>query len=125
MSGDPLLECDLSPMPVPLAADGFDVERLRASADQAQALLKTLANQDRLLLLCQLVTGERCVGELEQGLGIVQPTLSQQLAVLRREGLVATRREGKQIYYRIISQDALAVLQTLYQLFCKEVNDDH
>ena len=72
-----------------------DIQRLRSSADQAHQLLKALANRDRWLLLCQLVDGERNVGELEELLGIVQPTLSQQLAVLRREGLVDTRREGK------------------------------
>jgi ArsR family transcriptional regulator len=97
----------------------LDIERLRANAASAGALLKALANPDRLLLLCQLSQGERNVSELEQLLGIQQPTLSQQLAVLRREGLVATRREGKQIHYRISSPEALAVITTLYQLFCE------
>jgi len=97
-----------------------DINLLSAAADQAQQLLKALANRDRLLLLCQLVDGERNVGELEQQLGIIQPTLSQQLAVLRREGLVATRREGKLVYYRVASDDALAILHTLYALFCAE-----
>ena len=96
-----------------------DIEQLRANAASAGALLKALANPDRLLLLCQLSQGERNVSELEQLLGIQQPTLSQQLAVLRREGLVATRREGKQIHYRISSPEALAVITTLYQLFCE------
>ncbi|MEH6491821.1 ArsR/SmtB family transcription factor [Halopseudomonas sp.] len=100
-----------------------DIQRLRASADQAHQLLKTLANRDRLLLLCQLVEGERNVGELEALLGIVQPTLSQQLAVLRREGLVDTRREGKQVYYRVASREALAILHTLYGLYCAEESD--
>ncbi|MDH0058392.1 ArsR/SmtB family transcription factor [Stutzerimonas stutzeri] len=97
----------------------LDIDRLRANATSAGALLKALANPDRLLLLCQLSQGERNVSELEQLLGIQQPTLSQQLAVLRREGLVATRREGKQIHYRISSPEALAVITTLYQLFCE------
>ncbi|MNJ60539.1 Biofilm growth-associated repressor [compost metagenome] len=83
-------------------------------------MLKALANPDRLLLLCQLSQGERHVSELEALLGIQQPTLSQQLGVLRREGLVETRREGKQIYYRISSPEALAVIATLYQLFCAQ-----
>lgn len=96
----------------------LDIARLRESADEAGQLLKTLANSDRLLLLCQLSQGEMNVGELEQQLGIEQPTLSQQLAVLRREDLVATRREGKQIYYRISSEQAMAVIQTLYEQFC-------
>ena len=96
----------------------LDMQLLRANAEAAGQLLKALANPDRLLLLCQLTEGERSVGELEALLGIQQPTLSQQLAVLRREGLVATRRDGKQIHYRISSPAASAVLDTLYRLFC-------
>ncbi|MBE7373103.1 ArsR/SmtB family transcription factor [Pseudomonas lopnurensis] len=97
----------------------LDIQQLRANAASAGALLKALANPDRLLLLCQLSQGERNVSELETLLGIQQPTLSQQLAVLRREGLVETRRDGKQVYYRISSPEALAVITTLYQLFCE------
>ncbi|MDL0440157.1 ArsR/SmtB family transcription factor [Stutzerimonas frequens] len=97
----------------------LDIDSLKANAASASALLKALANPDRLLLLCQLSQGERSVSELEQLLGIQQPTLSQQLGVLRREGLVATRREGKLIHYRISSPEALAVIATLYHLFCE------
>ncbi|WP_027966348.1 ArsR/SmtB family transcription factor [Halomonas halocynthiae] len=96
----------------------LDIERLHENADTAERLLKTLANQDRLLLLCQLSQGEHNVGELQDALDIQQPTLSQQLAVLRREELVATRRDGKQIYYRISSEQALAVIHVLYEQFC-------
>ncbi|MEA1605014.1 ArsR/SmtB family transcription factor [Pseudomonas spirodelae] len=96
----------------------FDIQQLRANAEAAGQLLKALGNPDRLLLLCQLSQGERNVSELEALLGIQQPTLSQQLAVLRREGLVETRREGKLIYYCISSPAALAVINTLYQVFC-------
>ncbi|AVO52772.1 metalloregulator ArsR/SmtB family transcription factor [Ectopseudomonas mendocina] len=99
--------------------DSLDIQQLRANADAAGQLLKALANPDRLLLLCQLSQGERNVSELEAQLGIQQPTLSQQLAVLRREGLVETRRDGKQIFYRISSPAALAVIETLYRLFCE------
>lgn len=97
----------------------LDIQKLRENAGEAERLLKSLANPDRLLLLCQLAKGEMNVGQLEQQLGIHQPTLSQQLGVLRREGLVATRREGKQIFYRINSGPALAVINTLYHLFCE------
>ncbi|HEY1028478.1 MAG TPA: metalloregulator ArsR/SmtB family transcription factor [Pseudomonas sp.] len=100
-------------------ADSIDIQQLRANAEAAGQLLKALANPDRLLLLCQLAQGERNVSELEALLGIQQPTLSQQLAVLRREGLVETRRDGKQIFYRISSPAALAVIETLYRLFCE------
>lgn len=89
----------------------IDIDQLRENADAAGQLLKALGNPDRLLLLCQLVQGEMNVGELETRLEIVQPTLSQQLGVLRREGLVDTRREGRQIYYSISSPQALAVLK--------------
>ncbi|AQZ93948.1 metalloregulator ArsR/SmtB family transcription factor [Halopseudomonas phragmitis] len=104
----------------------IDLERLRGAADRAQQLLKALSNRDRLMLLCQLAEGELNVSELEQRLGITQPTLSQQLGVLRREGLVETRREGKQIFYRIASAEALALINTLYQLYCaEEPTDEH
>ncbi|HEY1148105.1 MAG TPA: metalloregulator ArsR/SmtB family transcription factor [Pseudoduganella sp.] len=93
-------------------------DELRAAAGAATSLLKALANQDRLMLLCQLTAGDHCVSELEESTGIRQPTLSQQLTVLRNEELVTTRREGKQIYYSIASPAALAVLQTLYEQFC-------
>jgi ArsR family transcriptional regulator len=91
---------------------------LQARAGEAAALLKALANPDRLLLLCQLLGGERSVSELGLSTGIDQPSLSQQLGVLRGERLVATRREGKQVIYRIASPAALTVLEALYGLFC-------
>ncbi|MGE0331268.1 MAG: ArsR/SmtB family transcription factor [Ramlibacter sp.] len=96
----------------------MDIDVLRQSADGASRLMKALSNPDRLLLLCQLAQGEKRVGELEEIVGILQPTLSQQLGVLRDEGLVSTRREGKNIYYRIDSPQALAVLHVLYLQFC-------
>jgi ArsR family transcriptional regulator len=99
--------------------DQFDVAAMQASAAKACSLLKVLGNADRLMLLCQLTRGEQCVSDLERLLGIVQPTLSQQLGVLREEQLVATRREGKQIYYSIASAEATAVMQLLYQLYCQ------
>jgi DNA-binding transcriptional ArsR family regulator len=96
----------------------IDLADMHQAADQACRLMKVLANTDRLMLLCQLSQGEKCVGELEELLGIMQPTLSQQLTVLRHEELVTTRREGKNIYYKISSQEALAVLEVLYNSYC-------
>lgn len=96
-----------------------DLEQLKQSAGEACLLLKALANPDRLLLLCQISTGEFSVGELEEMTGIRQPTLSQQLTVLREQGLALPRREGKQIFYSIASTEALAVMQVLYDQFCK------
>ena len=82
--------------------------QMRAGAGAATAVLATLANENRLLLLCQLSQGEKAVGELEALLDLHQPTLSQQLAVLRNEGLVTTRRDGKRIYYAIADARVLA-----------------
>ena len=96
-----------------------DLAVLRRAASTATSFLRLLSNEDRLLLLCQLMEGERCVGELEQLLDIRQPTLSQQLGVLRAEGLVATRREGKNIYYRLADARVERTLPVLYELFCQ------
>ncbi|HEY0907093.1 MAG TPA: metalloregulator ArsR/SmtB family transcription factor [Methylophilus sp.] len=93
-------------------------EQLRASADQASQFMKAMANTDRLMLLCQLSQGEKSVGELECQLDLHQPSLSQQLTVLREAHLVTTRREGKNIYYRISNPAALTVIQVLHQEFC-------
>lgn len=95
-----------------------ELDVLTQSADSACRLLKAMSNPDRLLLLCQLAQGEMRVGELEEQVGVTQPTLSQQLGVLRDEGLVNTRREGKNIHYSIASPKVLAVLQVLYEQFC-------
>ncbi|MFY9348487.1 MAG: metalloregulator ArsR/SmtB family transcription factor [Orrella sp.] len=91
---------------------------LRASAGKACSLLKTMANEDRLMLLCHLIDAELNVGELENLTEIRQPTLSQQLGVLRDEGLVATRREGKFIFYTLASPAVVKVMQTLHDLYC-------
>ncbi|WER46247.1 metalloregulator ArsR/SmtB family transcription factor [Cupriavidus sp. WKF15] len=96
----------------------IDLSIMQAAATQACALLKVLANPDRLLLMCRLSQGELPVGDLEAQLGIRQPTLSQQLGVLRENGLVATRRDGKNIYYSVASAQALAVMGVLYEQFC-------
>jgi DNA-binding transcriptional ArsR family regulator len=103
-----------------MKADAIDLGSMQAGAVSACRLMKALANSDRLMLLCQLSQGEMSVGELEKALGIRQPTLSQQLTVLRDEELVETRREGKYIYYRVRSAPALAVLQVLYDQFCRD-----
>lgn len=98
---------------------------MQNGAANASRLMKVLSNPDRLLILCQLSQGEKRVGELEELLGITQPTLSQQLTVLRDEGLVSTRRDGKAIYYQLSSTQALAVMQVLYQQFCNPNNQDN
>ena len=96
----------------------IDPEALRRAAGQAVGALKVLANEDRLLLLCQLSQGEMCVSDLEQALGIHQPTLSQQLGVLRGQEVVATRREGKNIFYSVADPAMLEIVALLYRLYC-------
>lgn len=91
---------------------------LQSCTAEAAALLKALSNPDRLLLLCQLIDGERTVAALGDRSGISQPSLSQQLAVLRTEGLVATRRDGKHVHYRVASPAARAILTTLHEIYC-------
>lgn len=99
----------------------IDLNAMQRAADDACGLMKTLANPDRLMLLCQLAhSGEMSVGELEDALGIHQPTLSQQLTVLRDEALVDTRRDGKFVYYRVRQGPALALVEALYQQFCRK-----
>ncbi|WP_321896488.1 metalloregulator ArsR/SmtB family transcription factor [Paraburkholderia heleia] len=102
----------------------IDLATMQAAATNACALLKVLANPDRLLLMCRLSQGELSVGELEEALAIRQPTLSQQLGLLRENGLVATRREGKNIFYSVASPQALAVMAVLYQQFCANPSGD-
>jgi len=103
----------------------LDLDKMKTSAGKACQMMKVLSNPDRLMLLCQLSQGEKRVGELEEILGIVQPTLSQQLTVLREEELVSTRREGKNIYYQIASPQALAVMNVLFDQFCKSQEGDN
>ena len=99
-------------------AGTLDLEDMQASAERACGLMKVLANPDRLLILCRLSQQEMCVGELEDDLGVLQPTLSQQLTVLRKADLVTTRRDGKHIFYSLAAGPALEVIEVLYRHFC-------
>lgn len=96
----------------------FDLTLFEDSAGRAATLLRSLANERRLMILCQLVDGELPVGALQERIGLSQSALSQHLALLREEGIVATRRERQSIFYRIADPAALRVLETLAELFC-------
>jgi len=96
-----------------------DLAQMVKSAREASDFLKALAHESRLLILCDLSDGEKSVGELEDFLSMRQSTVSQQLARLRLEGLVTTRREGKTIYYSIAREDVRTILATIYNVFCK------
>ena len=98
-----------------------ELKKMQTSAVRACDFLKAISNPNRLMLLCEIAVGERCVGDLEESTGIRQPTLSQQLTVLRKEKLVKTRREGKQIYYSLASDVALSIMKVLYDHFCKKL----
>ncbi|WP_158770005.1 helix-turn-helix transcriptional regulator [Paraglaciecola sp. L1A13] len=98
------------------------LEDMRNNADKAAALLKAMANQHRLLLLCLLNNGEMSVSELNQQVSIPQSSLSQHLAALRRENLVVTRRDAQTIYYSLASEEVKAIINTLYQLYCAPEN---
>ena len=87
---------------------------------RASKFLKSLANDNRLIILCTLAEGEMNVSEMEKVIGIRQPTLSQQLARLRADNLVSTRRDSKQIYYSLASNEAEQVIGLLYKLFCDD-----
>jgi len=96
-----------------------DFSQMQTAADDAAALLRMLANPDRLMLLCQLSSGEKSVGQLEEALQLRQPSLSQQLGVLRSEGVVETRRDGKRIFYSVQDPKVMQLLKTIYDLYCE------
>lgn len=113
MKVKPAKETEMRKRPVTI-----DPEQLRHAASDAVAALKLLANEDRLMLLCQLSQGEMCVSDLETELGIRQPTLSQQLGILRNDAVLATRREGKNIFYSVADPNMLEILAVIYRLYC-------
>jgi DNA-binding transcriptional ArsR family regulator len=96
----------------------IDPKVMRGAADDASALLKALANRHRLLILCQLIDGEKSVGQLAEFLGIRDSTASQHLALLRHDRIISGRRDGQTIWYRISSQPAHDVMQILYASYC-------
>jgi DNA-binding transcriptional ArsR family regulator len=94
-----------------------DLADLRACASDAARLLKLLASEQRLLLLCRLADGEASVGDLSEHAGLAQSATSQHLAKMRAEGLVTTRREAQTIYYRLNDPNAGRVLATLMEIY--------
>jgi DNA-binding transcriptional ArsR family regulator len=106
---------------IPTPAPATDLDTMAQHAKQAADYLKTLAHPSRLLLLCFLAEKERSVTELEQLLSLRQPTVSQQLARLRDEGLVATRREGKTVFYALSDDTTKLFIALIYDRFCKGI----
>lgn len=104
---------------IQMNSDTLDLSQITEKSAQAASLLKLLSNQHRLLILCHLVEGELCVSELEERLNISQSSLSQHLARLREQGIVDFRKESTTVYYRLADEKAKTVLETLYELYCK------
>lgn len=96
----------------------LDAEAMRAHAGDAGRLLKALANESRLMILCLLADGERSVGQINEGVDLSQSALSQHLAVLRNEGLVSTRRDAQTIYYALAEGPAERVIGLLHDIYC-------
>ena len=97
-----------------------ELERVVDNAKRASDFLKALAHESRLVILCILAEGEKSVSELKHELGLRQPTVSQQLARLRADGLVSTRRDGKIIYYSLASDEARTIIGAIYDVFCRK-----
>lgn len=97
----------------------IDGAGLRRNAEQASQLLKCVANPHRLIILCTLIDGELSVGELNNRMDVTQSTLSQHLAILRRSGLVRTRREGQTIYYSLQDREVQSLMGYLYNIYCE------
>lgn len=100
------------------AAEGLDPSRMARQAAAAESFLKSIANRHRLLILCTLLERELSVGELAEKVGLAQSNLSRHLATLRRRQLVATRRAGTTIFYRVHSARVRPILAELYRMFC-------
>jgi DNA-binding transcriptional ArsR family regulator len=100
--------------------NAFSIADFEASAGKAAELLRTLGNEKRLMILCQLGPGELQAGALQAPLGLSQSALSQHLAVLREAGIVSTRRDGQAIWYRIADPAAVQVIATLASIFCPD-----
>lgn len=96
----------------------MNIDDLQSSAQHAADLLRSLSNEKRLMLLCQLVDGEKSVGALCETLDLSQSNVSQQLAILRKDGLVQTRRDGQTIYYSLKGDEARRVIEVLHGIYC-------
>lgn len=109
----------------PATAKAKDIDILMEQARKAGDLLKALSHESRLLILCILVEGEKSVSELEELLSMPQAAVSQQLARLRFDRLVQTRREGRMVYYSIADDEVRQLVELLYQFFCKPALDEN
>jgi ArsR family transcriptional regulator, virulence genes transcriptional regulator len=96
----------------------MDIADLKGNASRASELLKVMASQSRLMILCSILEGEKSVQQLQGEVGLSQSALSQQLAILRGQKLVNTRRQAQSVYYSLASEEAKTLISTLYQIYC-------
>ncbi len=96
----------------------IDITQIAEKAPEAASLLKTLASEERLMILCQLLQGEQPVGVLWERSSLSQSAFSQHLAVLRRAGLVKTRKQSQSVYYSLANDNCMQILQTLHEIYC-------
>lgn len=96
----------------------MNLNRMRAAAPRVSELMKVLANEHRLMILCQLAGGEKSVGELADLLGVRQAAISQQLALLRKDGMVTTRRQAQNVFYSLAREDVHSLMGFLYETYC-------
>lgn len=110
-------------MPLPVFSDDVsedDLDKMRENSIRAANFLKAISHSGRLMILCYLASGEKSVTELEELLSSRQAAVSQQLSRLRHEGLVATRRDGKTIYYSLANERSRKIVEVIYEMFCKD-----
>jgi DNA-binding transcriptional ArsR family regulator len=100
----------------------MNIETMQKNAAEVSALMKTLSNTNRLMVLCQLTEGERSVGELAEMLDIRMPAMSQQLNLLRLEKIVESRRDGQTIYYSLAREDIKKMITFLYTTYCNPLS---
>ncbi len=105
-------------------SDMIDIDVLQMRANEATSLLSAMCNEKRLMILCQLIERERTVNELAELVGAAQPTVSQHLGLLRREGLITARHDGRTRFYTLAGNEAREILGTLQSLYCDPTSKD-
>ena len=98
----------------------LNVNEMRKNVENSSAFLKLLSNPTRLLILCNLIESERCVGDLEKDLNISQSALSQHLSKMRDKGIVKSEKQGQHVFYSISDSNVVDIINVLYKLFCKK-----
>jgi len=109
---------------MPRKSDMIDIDAMQVQANKATSLLSAMCNEKRLMILCQLIDGERTVNELAELVGAAQPTVSQHLSLLRREGLINVRQDGRTHFYALAGNEAREILGTLQSLYCDPTSKD-